>query len=68
MKKTLLFCISILASTNLLAQEDDGFEAIVKAGTADATTLMGLTLLRRWKALSTVCLEAGIIPQKCISL
>jgi len=41
MKKTLLFCISILASANLFAQEDDGFEAIVKAGTADATTLMG---------------------------
>ena len=41
MKRTLLFCISILASANLFAQEDDGFEAIVKAGTADATTLMG---------------------------
>ena len=41
MKKTLLFGLLALGSTGLFAQEDDGFEAIVKAGTADANTLMG---------------------------
>lgn len=44
MKKRILICFSILASINLFAQDDDGFEAIVKAGTADATTLMGAYL------------------------
>ena len=41
MKKTLLFGLFALGATGLFAQEDDGFEAIVKAGTADANTLMG---------------------------
>jgi len=41
MKKTLLFGLFALGATGLFAQEDDGFEAIVKAGTTDANTLMG---------------------------
>ncbi len=41
MKKTLLFGLLTLGTTGLFAQEDDGFEAIVKAGAADANTLMG---------------------------
>jgi len=41
MKKTLLIISALALSTGVFAQEDDGFEAIVKAGTADANTLMG---------------------------
>lgn len=41
MKKLLLFLSAITISASAFAQDDDGFEAIVKAGTADATTLMG---------------------------
>ena len=41
MKKRILICFSVLASINLFAQDDDGFEAVITAGAADANTLMG---------------------------
>ncbi len=41
MKKRILICFSILTSINLFAQDDDGFEAVITAGAADANTLMG---------------------------
>ncbi|RXG20261.1 DUF6588 family protein [Leeuwenhoekiella marinoflava] len=41
MKKILLFLSAITISTTALAQDDDGFEAIIVAGAQDANTLMG---------------------------
>ena len=41
MKKLLLALSAIAISTSAFAQDDDGFEAVIVAGAADANTLMG---------------------------
>lgn len=41
MKKLLLFLSAVTLSANAFAQDDEGFEAIIVAGAADANTLMG---------------------------